>query len=132
MTAKPLIGPGMSASWLRQPLWKYSLEFLPCQPSALLASAPQRLEPYTTQLMLEALQCGHITRNCKIINKSPVCAPQPFTLYRQTSSRLQGCGRAAPPTPPVSIEVGGRTREFISVVPESYDSDVPHRFRLIR
>ncbi len=50
----------------------------------------------------------------------------------ETGSRSQGCGRAAPATPPVSIEVGGRTREFISVVPQSYDSDVPHRFRLIR
>jgi polyhydroxybutyrate depolymerase len=45
----------------------------------------------------------------------------------ETSSRSPGCGRTAPATPPVSIEVGGRPREFISVVPESYDSDVPHR-----
>jgi len=45
----------------------------------------------------------------------------------ETGSSSQGCGRAAPATAPVSIEVGGRTREFISVVPESYDSDVPHR-----
>ena len=45
----------------------------------------------------------------------------------ETGSRSQGCGRAAPATPPVSIEVGGRTREFISVVPQAYDSDVPHR-----
>ena len=45
----------------------------------------------------------------------------------ETGSRSQGCGRAAPVPPPVSIEVGGRTREFIFVVPESYDSDVPHR-----
>ncbi len=50
----------------------------------------------------------------------------------ETGSRSQGCGRAAPATPPVSIEVGGRTREFISVVPQAYDSDVSHRFRLIR
>jgi hypothetical protein len=50
----------------------------------------------------------------------------------ETGSRSQGCGRAAPATPPVSIEVGGRSREFISVVPQSYDSDVSHRFRLIR
>ena len=27
----------------------------------------------------------------------------------ETSNRSQGCGRAAPATPPVSIEVGGRT-----------------------
>ncbi len=45
----------------------------------------------------------------------------------ETSRRSQGCGRAAPATAPVSIEVGGRTREFIFVVPESYDSDVSHR-----
>ena len=45
----------------------------------------------------------------------------------ETGSRSQGCGRTAPATPPVSIEVGGRTRELISVVPESYDSDVSHR-----
>jgi polyhydroxybutyrate depolymerase len=45
----------------------------------------------------------------------------------ETSSRSQGCGRAAPATPPVSIEIGGRTRGFISVVPESYDSSVAHR-----
>ena len=45
----------------------------------------------------------------------------------ETGSRSQGCGRAAPATPPVSIEVGGRTREFISVVPESYDPGVSHR-----
>jgi polyhydroxybutyrate depolymerase len=38
-----------------------------------------------------------------------------------------GCGRAAPAKPPDSIKVGDRIREFISVVPKSYDADKPHR-----
>ena len=45
----------------------------------------------------------------------------------ETGSRSPGCGQSAPATTPVSIEVGGRSREFISVVPESYDANVPHR-----
>jgi polyhydroxybutyrate depolymerase len=45
----------------------------------------------------------------------------------ETSSRSQGCGRTAPAALPASIQIGGHTREFISVVPESYDSEVAHR-----
>jgi polyhydroxybutyrate depolymerase len=45
----------------------------------------------------------------------------------ETGSRSQGCGRAAPTAPPTSLRVGGHMREFISVVPESYDSRVAHR-----
>jgi polyhydroxybutyrate depolymerase len=45
----------------------------------------------------------------------------------ETSSRSQGCGRTAPAALPASIQIGGHTREFISVVPESYDSGVAHR-----
>jgi len=45
----------------------------------------------------------------------------------EKSSRSQGCGRAAPAAPPISHRVGGHMREFISVVPESYDSSVAHR-----
>jgi polyhydroxybutyrate depolymerase len=45
----------------------------------------------------------------------------------ETGSRSQGCGRAAPGALPTSIQVGGHTREFISVVPEPYDSSLAHR-----
>jgi polyhydroxybutyrate depolymerase len=45
----------------------------------------------------------------------------------EKSSRSQGCGRVAPAVPPTSIQIGGHTREFISVVPDSYASSVPHR-----
>lgn len=42
-------------------------------------------------------------------------------------NRSQGCGRAAPAAPPTSLRVGAHMREFISVVPESYNSGVAHR-----
>ena len=45
----------------------------------------------------------------------------------EKSNRSQGCGRSAPAAAPASIRVGGHMREFISVVPESYDSRVAHR-----
>jgi polyhydroxybutyrate depolymerase len=45
----------------------------------------------------------------------------------ETSSHSHGCGRAAPAAPPASIRVGDHRREFISVVPESYDASVAHR-----
>ena len=45
----------------------------------------------------------------------------------EKSNRSSGCGRAAPGVPPASIQIDGRTREFISVVPESYDPSVAHR-----
>ena len=45
----------------------------------------------------------------------------------EKSNRSQGCGRAAPAALPTSLRVGGQTREFISVVPESYDTRVAHR-----
>ena len=45
----------------------------------------------------------------------------------ETSSRSQGCGRAAPAAMPASIQVDGHTREFISVVPEAYDASIAHR-----
>ena len=45
----------------------------------------------------------------------------------ETISRSQGCGRAAPAALPASIRIDGHTREFISVVPESYDSSIAHR-----
>ena len=45
----------------------------------------------------------------------------------ETSSRSQGCGRAAPAALPASIRVDGHTREFFSVVPEPYDSSIAHR-----
>ena len=45
----------------------------------------------------------------------------------ETSSRSQGCGRAAPAALPASIRFDGHTREFFSVVPEPYDSSIAHR-----
>ena len=51
----------------------------------------------------------------------------PDCVADEVVSRSQGCGRAAPGALPTSIQVDGHTREFISVVPESYDSGVAHR-----
>jgi polyhydroxybutyrate depolymerase len=45
----------------------------------------------------------------------------------EKSGRSPGCGRAAPASPPASVRVGDHMREFISVVPESYDPSVAHR-----
>ena len=45
----------------------------------------------------------------------------------ETGSRSQGCGRSAPSALPTSIQVGGHTREFISVVPADYESSVANR-----
>ena len=45
----------------------------------------------------------------------------------EKSNRSQGCGRAAPAAPATSLWVGGHLREFIFVVPESYDAGVAHR-----
>ena len=45
----------------------------------------------------------------------------------ETGSRSQGCGRAAPATLPMTLKVEGRLREFISVLPQSYDPNVAHR-----
>ena len=45
----------------------------------------------------------------------------------EKSNRSPGCGRVAPAAPPTSLRVGGHTREFISVVPQSYDSSAAHR-----
>jgi polyhydroxybutyrate depolymerase len=38
-----------------------------------------------------------------------------------------GCGVEPPTSPPANVEVDGRTREHITVVPDGYDSSVPHR-----
>ncbi len=38
-----------------------------------------------------------------------------------------GCGKAAPADAPSSIEVGGQSRDFITVVPPDYDPVTPHR-----
>ena len=45
----------------------------------------------------------------------------------ELTNRSQGCGKPGPATPPVTIQVDDRTREFITVVPKSYDRNVPHR-----
>lgn len=37
-----------------------------------------------------------------------------------------GCGQPQPESPPVAIEVDGRSRELITVVPDGYEADVPH------
>lgn len=41
-----------------------------------------------------------------------------------------GCGRPAPGEAPAGIEIGGQPREFILVVPESYEEQYPHRLVL--
>lgn len=38
-----------------------------------------------------------------------------------------GCGRPPLSEPPSTVEVGGTTRSFITVVPEAYNPNVPHR-----
>jgi polyhydroxybutyrate depolymerase len=45
----------------------------------------------------------------------------------ETIKPSPGCGRQAPGAPPASIQVDGHTREFISVVPDSYDASLAHR-----
>jgi len=45
----------------------------------------------------------------------------------EMGSPSQGCGRAAPAALPTSIRVDGLTREFILVVPMTYDPGVAHR-----
>ena len=38
-----------------------------------------------------------------------------------------GCGRPVPTTAPATLQVGGRTREFILAVPEGNENESPHR-----
>ncbi|KGM38301.1 hypothetical protein JY97_17100 [Alkalispirochaeta odontotermitis] len=45
----------------------------------------------------------------------------------EKSNRSQGCGRKAPRALSTSIQVDGQTREFILVLPPSYDPGIAHR-----
>ena len=38
-----------------------------------------------------------------------------------------GCGQEPPSSPPATLEVDGRTRELITVVPDGYEPSQPHR-----
>jgi polyhydroxybutyrate depolymerase len=69
------------------------------------------------------------------MKRSCLCAPAALlllftmeSLALNAAGRLSaGCGHPAPPEPPATIEVDGTTRDFILAVPESYDTEVPHR-----
>lgn len=51
----------------------------------------------------------------------------PAGAGEQAGRLSAGCVAAAPVEGPTTIEVGGRTREFILPVPDAYEPDVPHR-----
>jgi len=44
-----------------------------------------------------------------------------------SSEPSNGCDIRPPTEPPSTLEVDGRTREFITVIPDDYDSDLPHK-----
>jgi len=65
------------------------------------------------------LLCGTILLSTLIITMS--CGAD------EKRSRSRGCGRPVPAALQISIQVGDHPREFITVVPEPYDSSVAHR-----
>ncbi len=56
-------------------------------------------------------------------------AVQVSTAHREVSGQRlsQGCGRLAPKTPPTSLMVAGRRRQFILVVPKDKSTGEPQR-----
>ncbi len=50
----------------------------------------------------------------------------PVTTGAVAASGSAGCGKTAPATPPSSLNVGGRARDFITALPADYDPDRPH------
>ena len=58
--------------------------------------------------------------------KAGAAVPLPPAESALVARLEQGCGRAPPAVAPSSIEVGGRAREMITIVPASYRPTQPH------